>query len=62
MTRTIDQLKSEGKYREAGAAAFAAGLPNSYGVHFGFRGLNRALAVAEFSEGYAAAATRAAQD
>jgi hypothetical protein len=55
MNRKIDELKSDGKYREAGAAAFAAGLSNSYGVHFGFGGLQRSFAAAEFAEGYAAA-------
>jgi len=52
MSRVVDELKAEGKYRAAGAAARRAGLDCVYGVHFGFAGIDRAFAVAEFKAGY----------
>lgn len=52
----IDKLKSEGLYREAGAAAFAHNSTfRSYGCHFGMQS-DRSRAMREFYEGFDAAA------
>lgn len=47
----IDELKSEGRYFEAGIAARQAGEGCHYGCHFGMRS-ERARAIAEFEAGY----------
>ena len=61
MNNAINKLKSQGQYREAGAATFEAKQPCTYGCHFGMRS-ERDFAIREFAEGYetARAAARAA--
>jgi hypothetical protein len=49
--RQIDELKSEGRYFEAGVAARQAGEGCHYGCHYGMRS-ERARAIAEFEAGY----------
>jgi hypothetical protein len=51
MTNTIDTLKSEGRYFEAGVAARQEGRECYYGCHFGMRS-SRDRAIAEFTAGY----------
>jgi hypothetical protein len=48
----VDKLKSQGKYREAGALAYSIN-PNDrdYGCHFGMRS-ERSAAIAAFDEGF----------
>lgn len=46
-----EQLKSEGKYIEAGANAWAAKEGRAYGCHYGMRS-DRAFAMNEFYRGY----------
>lgn len=49
--RQIDELKSEGRYFEAGVLARQSGCDDSYGCHFAFRSeLEKARA--EFKQGY----------
>lgn len=49
--RQIDDLKSEGRYFEAGVLARQSGCDDNYGCHFGFRSeLEKARA--EFKQGY----------
>lgn len=49
--RQIDELKSEGRYFEAGVLARQSGCDDNYGCHFGFRSeLEKARA--EFKQGY----------
>lgn len=58
---STDTLKSEGRYRQAGAFAFARREPRSYGCHFGMRS-DRDAAIREFNAGFdAAEADRAAE-
>lgn len=57
----VHRLKAEGKYREAGAAAFAAGEPiPHYGCHFGMRSTLE-LAKAEYTAGFDEAKREAEQ-
>jgi hypothetical protein len=51
MSKTVENLKAEGAYREAGALAAEQGSPCYYGCHYGMRS-SRALAMAEFQAGY----------
>lgn len=57
----VHRLKAEGKYREAGAAAFASGEPiPHYGCHFGMRSTLE-LAKAEYTAGFDEAKREAEQ-
>jgi hypothetical protein len=47
----VQKLKSEGKYTEAGRAAYLANLLSTYGCHYGLRSELRA-AIDAFSQGY----------
>ena len=59
--RLVDTLKSEGRYFEAGKAAYAdCPTHNSYGCHFGMRS-SLAFAKYEFARGFAEAMFEAAQ-
>jgi hypothetical protein len=49
--RTIDELKSQGQYREAGAEAFRTGRDRGYGCHFGMRS-TRDYARREYEAGW----------
>lgn len=49
--RVRDDLKSEGKYKEAGEHAYKHGLGRSYGPHFGMRS-SKNSAEMEFHKGY----------
>jgi ligand-binding sensor protein len=51
MAKTVENLKAEGAYREAGALAAQQDKPCYYGCHFGMRS-SRALAMHEFQQGY----------
>lgn len=56
--RTRDELKSQGKYKEAGEHAYKHGLGRSYGPHFGMRS-SKNSAETEFHKGYDQAQARA---
>tara|TARA_R110002020_G_scaffold39043_1_gene116733 strand:+ start:776 stop:1180 length:405 start_codon:yes stop_codon:yes gene_type:complete len=58
----VEKLKSQGKYREAGALAFTLN-PNDrdYGCHYGMRS-DRSASIAEFGEGFDGARYDAAAD
>ena len=52
--QTVDELKVDRLFFEAGVEAFKQGAPRSYGCHFGMRS-SRDYAINEFYRGYDAA-------
>jgi hypothetical protein len=58
--QSIETLKAQGQYREAGALAFTSGQARSYGCHYGMRSDRDAASLA-FQAGYDAAAREAAK-
>jgi hypothetical protein len=51
MTAQIDQLKTEGRFHEAGRLAHEQGAGRAYGCHFGMRS-TRDAAIRAFLAGY----------
>lgn len=53
-THDVERLKSDGRYRHAGALAWALGMDANYGCHFGMRS-TRDHAIYEYQQGWAGA-------